>query len=429
MFMNLNELYELFLHHEKITTDSRHCPTNSLFFALKGERFDGNQYAAKALETGAAYAIIDNPKYLSGDRMILVDNVLDCLQQLAHRHRKALGIPVIGITGTNGKTTTKELLASVLATKFNVLATEGNLNNQIGVPLTLLRMNPDHEIAVVEMGASHPGDIDELVHIVAPNYGLITNVGCAHLEGFGSFEGVLHTKGELYDYLRHTNGKIFINQENKDLMGIAHGLEQITYGQHEGAFAVGHVVESNPFLTFDWKQQGKIHVVETHLVGAYNIDNVLAAVAVGRYFKIPAERISRAIAAYEPTNNRSQYKKTERNDLIIDAYNANPTSMKAALDNFASLPVHPKAVVLGDMLELGKTSDELHSGIVRQLQAEAFDKVYLCGQHFVRTADSFPSFTTTEELIAALRQDKLEGYHILIKGSHGMGLEKVVEVL
>ena len=427
--MNLNELYELFLHHEKITTDSRHCPANSLFFALKGERFDGNQYAAKALEAGAAYAIIDNPKYLSGDRMILVDNVLDCLQQLAHRHRKALGIPVIGITGTNGKTTTKELLASVLATKFNVLATEGNLNNQIGVPLTLLRMNPDHEIAVVEMGASHPGDINELVHIVAPNYGLITNVGCAHLEGFGSFEGVLHTKGELYDYLRHTNGKIFINQENKDLMGIAHGLEQITYGQHEGAFAVGHVVESNPFLTFDWKQQGKIHVVETHLVGAYNIDNVLAAVAVGRYFKIPAERISRAIAAYEPTNNRSQYKKTERNDLIIDAYNANPTSMKAALDNFASLPVHPKAVVLGDMLELGKTSDELHSGIVRQLQAEAFDKVYLCGQHFARTADGFPSFTTTEELIAALRQDKLEGYHILIKGSHSMGLENVVELL
>lgn len=427
--MNLNELYELFLHHEKITTDSRHCPANSLFFALKGERFDGNQYAAKALEAGAAYAIIDNPEYLSGDRMILVDNVLDCLQQLAHRHRKALGIPVIGITGTNGKTTTKELLASVLATKFNVLATEGNLNNQIGVPLTLLRMNPDHEIAVVEMGASHPGDIDELVHIVAPNYGLITNVGCAHLEGFGSFEGVLHTKGELYDYLRHTNGKIFINQENKDLMGIAHGLEQITYGQHEGAFAVGHVVESNPFLTFDWKQQGKIHVVETHLVGAYNIDNVLAAVAVGRYFKIPAERISRAIAAYEPTNNRSQYKKTERNALIIDAYNANPTSMKAALDNFASLPVHPKAVVLGDMLELGKTSDELHSGIVRQLQAEAFDKVYLCGQHFARTADGFPSFTTTEELIAALRQDKLEGYHILIKGSHSMGLENVVELL
>lgn len=427
--MNLNELYELFLHHEKITTDSRHCPANSLFFALKGERFDGNQYAAKALEAGAAYAIIDNPEYLSGDRMILVDNVLDCLQQLAHRHRKALGIPVIGITGTNGKTTTKELLASVLATKFNVLATEGNLNNQIGVPLTLLRMNPYHEIAVVEMGASHPGDIDELVHIVAPNYGLITNVGCAHLEGFGSFEGVLHTKGELYDYLRHTNGKIFINQENKDLMGIAHGLEQITYGQHEGAFAVGHVVESNPFLTFDWKQQGKIHVVETHLVGAYNIDNVLAAVAVGRYFKIPAERISRAIAAYEPTNNRSQYKKTERNALIIDAYNANPTSMKAALDNFASLPVHPKAVVLGDMLELGKTSDELHSGIVRQLQAEAFDKVYLCGQHFARTADGFPSFTTTEELIAALRQDKLEGYHILIKGSHSMGLENVVELL
>ena len=427
--MDLNELYELFLHHGKVTTDSRNCPRGSLFFALKGERFDGNQYAAKALDAGAAYAIIDNPACQRGERTILVDNALTALQQLAHRHRKALGLPVIGVTGTNGKTTTKELLAAVLASKFNILATEGNLNNQIGVPLTLLRLTPDHEMAIVEMGASHPGDIEELVHIAAPNYGLITNVGCAHLEGFGSFEGVLHTKGELYDYLRHTRGTVFVNQDNKDLMRIANGLEQITYGQHDGAFAVGHVVGCNPFLTFDWKQQGKVHVVETRLVGAYNLENVLAAVAVGRYFKIPAERISRAIAAYEPTNHRSQYRKTDRNTLIIDAYNANPTSMKAALANFAALPVRPKAVVLGDMLELGPASDEWHADVVRQLREAAFDKVFLCGEHFSRTAGDFPAFATTAEMLAALKKENLEGYHILIKGSHSMGLERVAAEL
>lgn len=427
--MTIAELYELFIHNPKITTDSRHCPKGSLFFALKGEKFDGNRYAREALSAGSVYAVIDNPDYYINERTIVVENVLKTLQQLAHRHRKILGIPVIGVTGTNGKTTTKELLAAVLSSKYNLLYTEGNLNNQIGVPLTLLRLTHDHEMAVIEMGASHPGDIKELVDIVAPNYGIITNVGKAHLEGFGSFENVIKTKGELYDYLRHSKGKIFIQKENKELQAIAKGIEQITYGSGSEAFASGHVLRCHPFLVFDWKQQGKVHTVETHLIGSYNLDNVLAAVAVGRYFKIPAERISRAIAAYEPTNHRSQFKKTEKNTLIVDAYNANPTSMQAALENFASLDVHPNALILGDMKELGPTSNALHAEIVRQIETGAFDRVFLCGPHFAEVGQVFPTFSTTEALIAALREQPLEGYHILIKGSHSMALEKTVEVL
>ena len=427
--MNITDLYELFIHHHCVSIDSRNCPTNSLFFALRGERFDGNKFAEAALNNGAAYAIVDNPEYATSDRTILVENSLTALQQLAHRHRKAMGTPVIGITGTNGKTTTKELLAAVLSTKYNVLATEGNLNNQIGVPLTLLKLNIDHEMAIIEMGASHPGDIKELVEITLPNYGLITNVGQAHLEGFGSFEGVLKTKGELYDYLRHTHGKIFIKKENKDLQGIAKGLEQITYGEDESAFAVGHTVCCNPYLTFDWKQQGKIHTVETHLIGSYNLDNVLAAVAVGRYFKIPAERISRTIAAYEPTNHRSQLIKTANNEVIIDAYNANPTSMKGALDNFSALEGDKKAVILGDMKELGPTSDQLHQDIVNLLKQDNFDIVLLCGEHFQKVADGYTAFTTTEELKEYLQQHTLEGYRVLVKGSHSMSLENMVDLL
>ena len=375
--MSIIDLYDLFIHNPQITTDSRNCPKGSIFFALKGDKFDGNQYAGKALASGCVYAVIDNPDYYIGERTILVDNVLKTLQQLAHHHRKVLGLPIIGITGTNGKTTTKELLAAVLSTKFNLLYTEGNFNNHIGVPLTLLRLTHDHEMAVIEMGASHPGDIKELVDIVHPNYGIITNVGRAHLEGFGSFEGVIRTKGELYDYIRRSKGKIFIKKENEYLQSIAKGIEQITYGNGDDAFASGQVVSCDPFLVFNWKQQGKLHTVETHMIGSYNLDNVLAAVAVGRFFKIPAERISRAIAAYEPTNNRSQFKKTENNELIIDAYNANPSSMKVALDNFITMPVQPKAIILGDMRELGPTSDELHAEVVEQIKKGQFDKVFL----------------------------------------------------
>ena len=427
--MSIIDLYDLFIHNPQITTDSRNCPKGSIFFALKGDKFDGNQYAGKALASGCVYAVIDNPDYYIGERTILVDNVLKTLQQLAHHHRKVLGLPIIGITGTNGKTTTKELLAAVLSTKFNLLYTEGNFNNHIRVPLTLLRLTHDHEMAVIEMGASHPGDIKELVDIVHPNYGIITNVGRAHLEGFGSFEGVIRTKGELYDYIRRSKGKIFIKKENEYLQSIAKGIEQITYGNGDDAFASGQVVSCDPFLVFNWKQQGKLHTVETHMIGSYNLDNVLAAVAVGRFFKIPAERISRAIAAYEPTNNRSQFKKTENNELIIDAYNANPSSMKVALDNFITMPVQPKAIILGDMRELGPTSDELHAEVVEQIKKGQFDKVFLCGEHFSKVGKEFSPFATTEAMVEELRKQPLKGYHILIKGSHSMGLEKLADIL
>lgn len=427
--MSIIDLYDLFIHNPQITTDSRNCPKGSIFFALKGDKFDGNQYAGKALASGCVYAVIDNPYYYIGERTILVDNVLKTLQQLAHHHRKVLGLPIIGITGTNGKTTTKELLAAVLSTKFNLLYTEGNFNNHIGVPLTLLRLTHDHEMAVIEMGASHPGDIKELVDIVHPNYGIITNVGRAHLEGFGSFEGVIRTKGELYDYIRRSKGKIFIKKENEYLQSIAKGIEQITYGNGDDAFASGQVVSCDPFLVFNWKQQGKLHTVETHMIGSYNLDNVLAAVAVGRFFKIPAERISRAIAAYEPINNRSQFKKTENNELIIDAYNANPSSMKVALDNFITMPVQPKAIILGDMRELGPTSDELHAEVVEQIKKGQFDKVFLCGEHFSKVGKEFSPFATTEAMTEELRRQPLKGYHILIKGSHSMGLEKLADIL
>ena len=427
--MSIIDLYDLFIHNPQITTDSRNCPKGSIFFALKGDKFDGNQYAGKALASGCVYAVIDNPDYYIGERTILVDNVLKTLQQLAHHHRKVLGLPIIGITGTNGKTTTKELLAAVLSTKFNLLYTEGNFNNHIGVPLTLLRLTHDHEMAVIEMGASHPGDIKELVDIVHPNYGIITNVGRAHLEGFGSFEGVIRTKGELYDYIRRSKGKIFIKKENEYLQSIAKGIEQITYGNGDDAFASGQVVSCDPFLVFNWKQQGKLHTVETHMIGSYNLDNVLAAVAVGRFFKIPAERISRAIAAYEPTNNRSQFKKTDNNELIIDAYNANPSSMKVALDNFITMPVQPKAIILGDMRELGPTSDELHAEVVAQTKKGQFDKVFLCGEHFSKVGKEFSPFATTEAMVEELRKQPLKGYHILIKGSHSMGLEKLADIL
>ena len=427
--MSIIDLYDLFIHNPQITTDSRNCPKGSIFFALKGDKFDGNQYAGKALASGCVYAVIDNPDYYIGERTILVDNVLKTLQQLAHHHRKVLGLPIIGITGTNGKTTTKELLAAVLSTKFNLLYTEGNFNNHIGVPLTLLRLTHDHEMAVIEMGASHPGDNKELVDIVHPNYGIITNVGRAHLEGFGSFEGVIRTKGELYDYIRRSKGKIFIKKENEYLQSIAKGIEQITYGNGDDAFASGQVVSCDPFLVFNWKQQGKLHTVETHMIGSYNLDNVLAAVAVGRFFKIPAERISRAIAAYEPTNNRSQFKKTDNNELIIDAYNANPSSMKVALDNFITMPVQPKAIILGDMRELGPTSDELHAEVVEQIKKGQFDKVFLCGEHFSKVGKEFSPFATTEAMVEELRKQPLKGYHILIKGSHSMGLEKLADIL
>ncbi|MDR2389315.1 MAG: UDP-N-acetylmuramoyl-tripeptide--D-alanyl-D-alanine ligase [Tannerellaceae bacterium] len=445
--MDASDLYELFLRHPQITTDSRNCPAGSLFFALRGGNFDGNQFAEKALAAGAAYAVIDRAEYDRGERTLLVDDALKTLQDLAQHHRRMRGIPLIGITGTNGKTTTKELLVAVLSNRFRLLYSEGNLNNHIGVPLTLLGLTRAHEMAVIEMGASHPGDIAELVEIARPDYGIVTNVGRAHLQGFGSLEGVVRAKGELYDYLRRTQGVVFIKSGDERLTKMSEGISRrvtygttygatdgVTHGATDGSFVSGSLVKASPLLTFHWGMKGEAftgHRVETRLVGAYNLDNVMAAVAVGCYFGIPAGQINRAIASYVPVNNRSQWQETPRNHLIIDAYNANPDSMKAALRNFAALSISPKALILGDMKELGLDSPALHREILKEVQNASFHAVFLCGACFARAAvgTRFASFLTTEELIDALRRNPLSGYNILLKGSRGMGLERCVEVL
>ncbi|MDR1644889.1 MAG: UDP-N-acetylmuramoyl-tripeptide--D-alanyl-D-alanine ligase [Tannerellaceae bacterium] len=428
--MDISDLYQLFLRHPQVSTDSRRCPAGSMFFALRGKNFDANRFAGQALEAGAEYAVVDRAEYCRGERTILVDDTLKALQGLAQLHRQTLGIPVIGITGTNGKTTTKELLAAVLSSRFNVLYTEGNLNNQIGVPLTLLRLRRDHEMAVIEMGASRPGDIAELVDIAQPNFGLITNVGQAHLEGFGSLQGVTRTKGELYDYLRRTKGVVFINKENIILHVMAKGIKQVTYGVNN-AFITGHCTGCSPFLTFQWQQRDSQYTVETQLIGAYNLDNALAAITVGRYFRIPSGRINRAIASYTPSNNRSQLKQTVRNHLIVDAYNANPDSMRAALRNFAAMDVSPKAVILGDMKELGSESLRLHQEIADEVRAHRFDQVFLCGEHFAQTTagKDFTSYPDTQSLAAVLSRHPLDDFYILIKGSRSMALEQLIDLL
>lgn len=438
VIMDLVSLYEIFRSHPQVTTDSRHCPEGSLFFALKGASFDGNAFAKSALEQGCAYAVIDNPAYADAadGRLILVDDVLSTLQQLANYHRRQLGTRIIGITGTNGKTTTKELIAHVLMQRFRVLYTQGNLNNQIGVPLTLLRLTADDELAVVEMGANHPGDIRELVNIVEPDYGIITNVGKAHLQGFGSFEGVIRTKGELYDFLRtRPQSVIFLHNDNPYLARIADGLKAVRYGrpQTDGQqpAVCGEVVECSPFLHFRWQSGGEEwHHVATHLIGAYNVDNLLAAVTIGRYFGVPSDRIDAALEAYVPSNNRSQLEHTAHNHLIIDAYNANPTSMAAALDNFRQMTVSPKMVILGAMKELGEYSAREHRAVAEAVSADGFDRVWLVGEEF---ADAVPPkarfFRTADEVIEALKQEPLSGYYVLIKGSNSMKLASVVPYL
>ncbi|MDR2680344.1 MAG: UDP-N-acetylmuramoyl-tripeptide--D-alanyl-D-alanine ligase [Tannerella sp.] len=483
--MNISELYTLYKQCPVVSTDSRTCPPGALFFALKGEFSDGNAYAEKALQAGCSYAVIDDASVRTGERMIRVDNVLETLQQLARLHRETLGVTVIGITGTNGKTTTKELTAKVLSKKYSTLFTEGNLNNHIGVPLTLLRLTGRHEIAVVEMGANHPGEIRDLAEIARPDYGLVTNVGYAHLEGFGSFEGVVRTKGELYDFIRKNGGKVFIDRNNTYLMEMAAGIEKITYGKlqdetdaEDGLYpsVTGEVIHNHPFLSFRWQRhidkydaetEGTVNpsnVAETHLAGDYNLYNALAAIATGIYFGIPPEQINEAISTYVPANNRSQLKKTASNTLIVDAYNANPSSMKAALENFTSsrnnpavAPAEtgmetgtetkrqenipgttsydrtcaslPKAVILGDMLELGRESHRLHEEIISLVNSCGFDKVLLCGERFSAAGQRYSCFKTVDELNGFLKANPMKGFEILIKGSHGIHLEKIIENL
>ena len=433
--MTTEQLYKIFERHPVVTTDSRDCPAGSIFFALKGESFNGNKFAAAALQQGCAFAVVDEAEYCpQGDgRYILVDNVLRAFQLLARHHRRTLGTRIVGITGTNGKTTTKELLAAVLGQKYNVLYTLGNFNNDIGVPKTLLRLKPEHEVAVVEMGASHPGDIKTLVELVEPDLALITNVGMAHLQGFGSFEGVVKTKGELYDFMRQSKrGKVFVDANNPHLMGIAEGLDLVTYGTpaRPDLFVSGKVVSAVPFLRFAWQREGGAwNEVQTHLVGAYNVLNMLAALSVGLFLGVSAEEANRALANYVPSNNRSQLEETAHNKLIMDAYNANPTSMSVALNNFHDMEVPHKMAILGDMLELGAVSQSAHQAIVDQLSQLTLDEVWLVGPEFARTNCAFRKFNDVEEVIAELKKHRPENHYILVKGSNGIHLDKLPQWL
>lgn len=432
--MELSALYQIFLDCQLVTTDSRNCPEGSLFIALKGESFNGNAFAGKALETGCAYAIIDEPEYVvEGDqRYILVDDCLQTLQQLANYHRRQLGTRVIGITGTNGKTTTKELISAVLSQSHNILYTLGNLNNHIGVPSTLLRLKAEHDLAVIEMGANHPGEIKFLSEIVEPDCGIITNVGKAHLEGFGSFEGVIKTKGELYDFLRKKEGStVFIHHDNAYLMNIAGGLNLIPYGTEDDLYVNGRITGNSPYLTFEWKagKDGETYQVQTQLIGEYNFPNALAAITIGLFFGVEAAKINEALAGYTPQNNRSQLKKTNDNTLIIDAYNANPTSMMAALQNFRNMEVPHKMLLLGDMRELGAESAAEHQKIADYIKECDFEEVWLVGEQFAAAEHSFKTYPNVQEVIKELETNKPKGYTILIKGSNGIRLSSTVDHL
>ena len=468
--MSIKELYKLYQEHPCITTDSRDCPPGSIFLALKGDSFNGNRFALQALEKGCAYAIVDEAieecrtesvefatatgntaaanSHLStlNSQLIRVSDCLQTFKDLAREHRRQFHIPVIGITGTNGKTTTKELIATVLQQKYNVLYTQGNFNNDVGVPKTLFRLTEEHDIAVIEMGASHPGDIKTLAETAEPTCGLITNVGRAHLQGFGSFKNVVKTKGELYDFLgRRGESLVFLNADNERLVDIlpdnvwvapySTNLENV-----EGC-TVGEVISCAPFLKFRWResdtnleekgegQEPVWYEVQTQLIGAYNIDNMMAAIAVGLNFGVEPADINRALEAYKPSNNRSQLTVTEKNHLVVDAYNANPSSMRAALDNFRLMDVKPKMAILGEMRELGNSSRKEHQKLVAQLAESNLDEVWLVGDEFTDLPATFRHFHDVEEVKAAISEQQPQGRYILIKGSNSTRLYQLPELL
>ena len=452
--MDIQQLYKLYQQHPVITTDSRDCPEGSIFIALKGAAFDGNTFALNALQQGCAYAIVDDPDVLekarqtlgSTERTILVDDCLQTFKDMAREHRRQFDIPVIGITGTNGKTTTKELVSAVLAEEYNVMATQGNFNNDVGVPKTLFRLNDEHNIAVVEMGASHPGDIKTLVETAEPTCGLITNVGRAHLQGFGSFEGVKQTKGELYDYLRlrseegnPEHGFIFINADDNDLTQMADQrgiIFQIGYGtgSSDDIIVKGKVIECDPMLRFCWwveDEDGCTEklTVQTQLIGAYNIYNMLAAISVGIYFDVEPEQINHALSNYTPTNSRSQLVHTDSNTLIVDAYNANPTSMAAALANFRDMKGDNKMAILGDMRELGEASATEHQRIADMLAQYGLSNTWLVGPLFAKTQCDMRKFNDVDQVKEAIAAQQPQGCLILIKGSNSMQLYQLPELL
>lgn len=438
-FPKTSELYSLFLKFPDVTTDSRKATAGTIFFALKGDNFNGNQFAGSALKQGCSYAVIDEEQYYTGDNCILVKDCLAALQELAKYHREQLKIPFISVTGSNGKTTTKEFMKNVLSKKYKVVATIGNLNNHIGVPLTILSITSKVEIAIIEMGANHVGEIARLCEIAQPDYGIITNIGRAHIGEFGSFEAIVKAKTEMYQFLRKKGGKVFVNSSNELLMSNAAGMEQITYGT---PIAIGaakdfcscQMLEANPFLKVKYENE----TIGSHLVGKYNFENIAAAICVGKYFGVDKAKIKEAVEEYIPSNNRSQILKTKKNTLILDAYNANPSSMKAAIENFYDMAGESKWLILGDMRELGKYELDEHKKIIELIAEKKLRNVVLVGEVFgkafagTKAADFKPLlFNNSDELADKLKTAPLSNDPslILVKGSRGIRLEKIVELL
>lgn len=452
------ELYRHYLQHPVISTDTRKIVPGSLFFALKGENFDANTFAKQAIEAGAAYAVIDNADYQKGDQYILVDDVLSALQDLARHHRRQLSIPVIGLTGTNGKTTTKEMINAVLSQQFNTYATQGNLNNHIGVPLTILSIKPEHEAAVIEMGANHQKEIELLCSISQPSHGMITNVGKAHLEGFGGVEGVKKGKGELYDFLaprspeggsqtgksslfRGLGGIAFVNCDDPVLVNMAleRGLHPIVYYGASDAVSLvsGKIIENSPLLTLEWtdRRSEKHHAIKTQLTGEYNLPNILAAICIGLYFDIDPQKINAGISGYQPKNNRSQIMQTVTNTLICDYYNANPSSMAVAIENLGKLTAKHKVLVLGDMFEMGDEAATEHKAIIRKALETDVDERFFIGPEFAGSQKSDVGrqkhavfYVTAEEAVKAFKIRPIRNSTVLIKGSRGMALERLIDL-
>lgn len=424
--MKIEELYQLFLRHPSVQTDTRLLKPGDIFFALKGPNFNGNSFAQKAIENGASYAIIDEKEFGLNDRTLVVDDVLSTLQELAKFHRQQLNIPVIAITGSNGKTTTKELVHAVLSSTYRTYTTQGNLNNHIGIPLTLLRIKSDAEIAIVEMGANHQKEIEGYCKYTLPTHGIITNCGKAHLEGFGGVEGVRKGKGELYDFIRANNKTAFVMWDYDYLREMSKGISNIvTYGTHD-ADIIGRVIQSEPYLEVAIEKGASIPKIKTQLVGDYNLPNVLVAVTLGKYFKVDDEQIRESIEAYSPSNSRSQLMHLNGNEVILDAYNANPSSMKLAIENFGRLHYPNKILMLGAMAELGDESLAEHQAIVDLIKKFSWKEVVLVGGDFQKINHPFRSFQNSTEAAQWWKDQNLTNTAILIKGSRSMQMEKVI---
>ncbi len=434
--MNITNLYQIYLEHPEINTDTRKIVKNCLFFALRGENFDANSFAETALEKGAAFAVIDNPIYKKNEKYILVNDTLIALQELAKYHREQLKIPVIGLTGSNGKTTTKELINSVLSQKFITLATVGNLNNHIGVPLTLLEINASHEIAIIEMGANHQKEIEMLCEICQPNYGLITNIGKAHLEGFGGVEGIKKGKGELYDFLETHKGTAFINKDSEVLIKMVQQINltsKVYYGKSSDNNISGELISNQPYLEVKWKPNSKKNYqVLSQLTGTYNFENILAAIAIGLNFGLSPDEINNGIKNYQPQNNRSQITKTSKNTVVCDFYNANPSSMLVAIENINQLKADKKVLILGDMYELGDETEMEHLNMITKALSYPFDEVIFIGEYFSKQKLEFKKglfFDSTGQAIDYLKDKNLRDALVLVKGSRGMKLERLMEFL